>query len=82
MGERREDRDARDSLLSLALSNGVPRRAFLTALVVGTVLGLINQGDVMLAGQPPNLVKVALNYLVPYLVATYGAVGARRAGRG
>ncbi len=46
--------------------------------VVGTILSLINQGDTLWAGEAPNLVKVGLNYLVPYCVATYGAVTAKR----
>ena len=36
-----------------AVSDGVPRRSFLVALVVGAVLNLINQGDALLAGARP-----------------------------
>ncbi len=66
-------------LLELATADGVLKRSLVTALVVGTILSAINQGDVILAGATPNLVKIALNYLVPYCVATYGAVAAKRA---
>jgi len=48
-------------------------------LVVGTILTAINHGDFILAGQMPDPVKVGLTYLVPYFVATYGAVTAKRA---
>ncbi len=48
-------------------------------LVVGTILTAINQGDFILAGQMPDPVKVGLTYMVPYCVATYGAVTAKRA---
>jgi hypothetical protein len=56
------------------LRDGVPRRSFIVALVVGTVLNLINQGDALLGAHPMNLTKLFLTYLVPYCVATYGAV--------
>lgn len=57
-----------------ALSEGVPRRSFFVALVVGTALNVINQGDVLFGTTPVNLFKVILTYLVPYAVSTYGAV--------
>ncbi len=44
---------------------------------MGTVVNLINQGDVLLQGGHINLLKVALTYTVPYIVATYGAVSFR-----
>jgi hypothetical protein len=60
-----------------ALSDGVPRRSFLVALIVGTILNLINQGDALFRGIPPDVVKLALTYIVPYCVSTYGAVSYR-----
>jgi hypothetical protein len=60
-----------------AVSEGVPRRSLWVALVVGTILNLINQGDALLAGQRLDFVKLALTYLVPYIVSTYGAVSFR-----
>ena len=48
-------------------------------VIVGTILTAINQGDFILDGQTPDLLKVGLTYLVPYCVATYGAVTAKRA---
>ena len=66
------------SMLRLALrcafSDGVPRRSFLVALVVGTVLNVINQGDALVAAAPINWIKIILTYFVPYAVCTYGAV--------
>ena len=52
------------------------RRSLLTALVVGTILTAINQGTFIVAGTfPANLAwKVPLTYLVPFLVATWGAL--------
>ena len=57
-----------------AVSDGVPRRSLYVALVVGTVLNMINQGDAFFAGVPVNWLKIILTYFVPYAVSTYGAV--------
>jgi hypothetical protein len=66
-----------------AVSAGVPQRSLWVALIVGTILNLINQGDALLAGHRLDLTKLALTYVVPYLVSTYGAVSFRiRAARG
>lgn len=65
------------SLFRLALSNGIPKHSFYALLVVGTILNLINQGDTLLAGGNLDLVKLGLTYIVPYGVATYGAISAR-----
>ncbi len=43
------------------------------ALVVGTLLNLINQGEALLNGDTISWFYVALNYLVPYCVASYSA---------
>jgi hypothetical protein len=53
------------------------RRSGLIALIVGTVLTAINQGDILLAGHwaPGLVLKVPLTYAVPFLVATLGALG-------
>ena len=66
---------------SYALSEGVPQRSLWVALVVGTILNLINQGDTLLAGRRLDFTKLALTYAVPYLVSTYGAVSFRRHAR-
>lgn len=60
-----------------SLSDGIPRRSLYVALVVGTILNLINQGDALFGPGPINWVKVLLTYLVPYVVSTYGAVSYR-----
>jgi hypothetical protein len=66
------------SVFRLACSNGVPRYSLAVAVVVGTILNLINQGDALLWGGEVNLVKLGLTYCVPYCVSTYGAVMAQR----
>ena len=60
-----------------AMSDGIPRRSFFVALVVGTILNLINQGDALLGPAQTNWIKIGLTYLVPYAVSTYGAVSYR-----
>jgi hypothetical protein len=60
------------------------RRSLWTSLFVGTVLVAINQGNVLLAGDfPASLAwKIPLTYLVPFCVATWGAlINNRTAGR-
>lgn len=47
------------------------------ALVVGTWLSLLNQGRAIADGNPP-WIKIALNYLTPFLVASLGYLAARR----
>ena len=60
-----------------SIADSVPRRSLWVALVVGTILNLVNQGDALVASRPLDLVKLALTYLVPYFVCTYGAVSYR-----
>jgi len=62
-----------------AVTAGVPRRSLAAALVVGSILNLINQGDALFAGQALDWWKLLLTYLVPYCVTTYGAVSFRLA---
>jgi hypothetical protein len=51
-------------------------RSLLIALVVGTILTAINQGDLLLHGRwnGPLAWKVPLTYAVPFLVATWSAL--------
>ena len=57
-----------------AVSDGVPRRSLMVALIVGVILNLINQGDALFAGRPLDWLKIVLTFAVPYCVSTYGAV--------
>ena len=54
------------------------RRSLITALVVGTVLTAINQGDSLLALAPVLLWKIPLTYVVPFAVSTYSALAIGR----
>lgn len=55
-------------------------RALKVAIIIGTILILINQGDQIWAGNMPPFWKILLTYLVPYLVSSYsGAQATNRA---
>lgn len=56
------------------------RRSLVTALVVGTALTAINQGNVLIAGEFPASLywKIPLTYSVPFCVATWGALANTR----
>lgn len=49
------------------------KKSIKVALMVGTILSLINQTDAILhiSFTGEDLVRVAMNYLVPFSVATY-----------
>ena len=67
------------SLTSLLFGHGTPKKAALTALVVGTILTMINHGDTIIQGEWPPMAKVLLTYCVPYCVTTWGAFTGKRA---
>lgn len=53
------------------------------AVLVGTILFMINQADVVVGGRATaaTWVKIGLSYLVPFLVSNYGiVVGSRMSG--
>lgn len=55
------------------------KRAVKVALVVGTILNLINSGDALLAGRMPQQPwKIPVTYLVPFAVSLYAGAAERR----
>jgi hypothetical protein len=64
----------------LSMSDGVPTRSLAVALVVGSILNVINQWEAVRGRAAWHWRKLTLTYCVPYLVATYGAVATRMAG--
>jgi hypothetical protein len=55
------------------------KRAFYVALVVGTILNLINRYDVLFLGVTLTTqisMQMCLTFSVPYLVSTHGQVSA------
>ena len=75
------NRESLTHILSRAIhysvSDGVSFRSGCVAIVVGTILNLINQGDAILEATSLNWIKIVLTYFVPYAVCTYGAVSYR-----
>lgn len=59
----------------IIVSQPVVSRAIKVALIVGSALNLINQGEniLMLELEQLNILKLILTYIVPYTVTTYTA---------
>lgn len=66
--------------MALFLRGATARTAGPTALTVGTILSVVNQGAVIADGHADGgtWVRVAVNYAVPFLVASLGFLSARR----
>lgn len=64
----------------LAAHPATVRRAFITALIVGTVLIAINDGPAILSGEVTRqrIIQMCLTVLVPYIVSTVSSVATRR----
>ena len=77
MGKTNSDL-SKEGFFSLAFSNQVVSRAIRVALIVGTILALINHGGKILSLSLSylDILKVLLTYLVPYGVSTWSAVRA------
>ena len=67
--------------IETAMRRDIVWRGVKVALIVGTILTAINQGDLVIAGgiDGEAAIKIALTYLVPYCVSTYAGVEAVRA---
>lgn len=70
-------------VLAVVFSRPALRRCIPTALVVGSLLSAINQGTVIKRGDTTaaTWIRVAFNYLIPFIVSNVGfcsAVFARR----
>ena len=68
------------AFVSVALRSDVVRRSARVAVVVGTLLALINHGDSLLQGtlDAEASMKILLTYLVPYCVSTWASVQTAR----
>ena len=64
--------------LQVARNPDIVRRSTKVAIIVGTVLVAMNQGDLLLSGafDTELLWKIPMTYCVPYAVSTYAAVDA------
>jgi len=61
------------ALFQAACSGKIVKNSLRIALVVGSILNLVNQGGAIMAGTGISWIHVALNYFVPYCVASYSA---------
>ena len=66
---------------ALATNRSVVRRAAVVALIVGSILVIINHGDAIIRGDwsAGRLLRIVLTVSVPYCVSTYSSVSALRA---
>jgi hypothetical protein len=56
------------------------RRCSLIAVVVGSLLTLVNQFDALASGiTAPKALAIAANYLIPFIVSNLGAMSAQSA---
>lgn len=77
-GGARHDAGMRQVLAYCATSQHL-RRTVVIAIVVGTILTVVNQVDVIIAGNATafTAVKIAVNYLVPFIVSNLGLLAGR-----
>ena len=68
-----------ETVLRCCFSDGIPQRSVAVALIVGSILNLVNQGDRLLRAEHVDLLKILLTYSVPYLVLSDQKVTANRA---
>ncbi|MDP1531271.1 MAG: nitrate/nitrite transporter NrtS [Rhodoferax sp.] len=61
------------TLFQAACSGKIVKNSLRIALMVGSILNLVNQGSAILAGSGISWIHMALNYVVPYCVASFSA---------
>jgi len=66
----------RAEALKRTFSGPAVRRSLVVALVIGTILNAINQGDALLGGGEIVPWKLLPTYFVPFAVASYGSYAA------
>lgn len=68
------------TIIAYCIESDTIVRSIKTALVVGTILAIINHGLDILSGQfsPRWIVPMLITYLVPFCVATFGQVQGKR----
>ena len=78
---KKPNSSANSSFISIASSRMVLIPAIRVAIIVGTVLAIINHGDKIfnMVIAIEDCFKIVLTYLVPYCVSTWSAVSAIRA---
>ena len=77
--EKSRRREGARGLARAMFGPPVLTNAIRVSLFVGTCLNAINQGPALWRGEPPSWGKLALNFLVPFLVSSYSGARARLA---
>jgi hypothetical protein len=64
----------RSQAIRLFLCGTTVRACLPVALVVGTLLSLVNQGDIIFSRQVSIgfWIKIGMNYIIPFCVSSYG----------
>lgn len=65
--------EALKALMTSSVKSNIVKNAIGVSLVVGTLLNAVNYGSIWFNGQEIPAVKVAMNFMIPYCVATYSA---------
>lgn len=60
-------------LLKITFQNSTIKKGFIISAVVGTLLNLINQGNLIFTNHLPevSILKISLTYLTPFVVSVY-----------
>lgn len=60
-------------LLKITFQNSTMKKGFIISAIVGTLLNLINQGNLLFTNQLPevSIVKLSLTYITPFVVSVY-----------
>lgn len=65
-------------LFAHMIGRAVATNALRVSVVVGSILNAINQGSAIWTGAGIDWLRLALNYTVPFLVASYSAARVRQ----
>lgn len=65
-------------IIKIASNYSIIRKAILTSIIVGTILNLINQGNLIFTNQIAELsiTKMSITYLTPFMVSLYSTTTA------
>jgi hypothetical protein len=63
-------------IVKAALQKPIVVNALRVSLLIGTILNAINNGETLVTGGDLPWLKVLMNYLVPYCVASYSGAKA------
>ena len=67
-----------EKALKIASNYSIVKKAVLTSMIVGTILNLINQGNLIFTNQIAELsvTKMTITYLTPFMVSIYSTTTA------